>query len=350
MSACGGPTASPSFTTSTAAGPAPVVSAPAVNAGAAYVVSTGVTPQGVDNPAFARLPNASADVALGRTVPFAGIGSDALMLMTAEGTIRVTRATRPGTPVYSRERSGNPPVALATADALYVVEGGAMIVVDGVGTTRTVTLPVASPGGPTVTCTSRGARHSTDSALRSLTAVNAQAYAFVSTWFNGLLVDLATGRTLELKGSGPAISMTAGPNGHLYALTQDPGCDTSNWLVREIDVVAMREVRVIDTGVPGGPYVHLGLVASRAGVFFHVVGDTAAYLSLIDALGRQPAVTVPEPAGIRAAGAPDGSIYIFGGRAREIVRRFDPVTRSFAEVASLRGPPGSFVNAVFFLP
>jgi len=165
---------------------------------------------------------------------------------------------------------------LATADALYVAEGAAIIVVDGVGNTRSVTLPVASPGGPSATCTPKGPRHSADSALRSLTAVNSQPYAFVSTWFNGLLVDLTTGRTLALPGSGPAISMTAGLNGHLYALTQDPGCDTSNWLVREIDVVAMREVRVIDSGVPGGPYVHLGLVASRAGVFFHVVGDTAS--------------------------------------------------------------------------
>lgn len=322
----------------------------AVKAGAAYVVSSGVTPPGADNPAFARLPDASPDVSLGRTLPLAGIGSDALLLLSADGTVRVTRATRPSAPVYTRERVGNLPVALATADALYVVEGAAITVVDGGGAIRTVALPVASPGGATATCTPQRGRLSAESSVRSLTAVDSRAYAFVSTWLNGLLVDLANGRTLELPGSGPALSMAAGHDGHLYALTQHPGCDTSNWLVREIDVVAMREVRVIDTGVPGGPYVNLGLVASRAGVFFHVVGEAVAYLGRVDGVTRDPVVTVPEPAGIRAAGAPDGSIYVFGGRAREVVRRFDPATRSFADVATLRGPPGSFVNAVFFLP
>lgn len=325
------------------------ISVPPIRAGAVYVTSSGFTATGSDNPVFARLPDQADDISLGRTVPVTAIGSNVVLLMSADGSVRAVRVARSPSVPYARERAGNLPVALATREAVYVAESGGLTVVDARGVARTQHVPAARPGTASFCVPRRGQIETSASSVRSLAAVGSRAIAFASTWLNGLVVDLGDGRMLELPGSGAALSMVGGPNGRLYALTQDPTCDTSNWLVREIDVNGMREERVIDTRVPGGAFVHLELVASRAGVFLHVVRDDSAQLIRVDGPAPAAPITVPEPAGIRAAGAPDGSIYVFGGRARNVVRRLDPAISTFSEVPGLAGPAGTFVNAVLFL-
>ena len=57
---------------------------------------------------------------------------------------------------------------------------------------------------------------------------------------------------------------------------------------------------------------------------------------------------MPPDSGLFSSAAPDGSIWLFGGRARNVLSRFDPAIGQVAHVAGADAPDGAFVGAVLF--
>ena len=149
---------------------------------------------------------------------------------------------------------------------------------------RNIALPAARPTDDVNFCEIRkGLFDPRASAGRAIAAANGHLYAFVSTYVNGAIVDLTDGRRLDLPESGPALAMTSGSDGKLYALTVDQRCNTNTPVVRRIDPATMREEAAIDTHRPLG-FDGIDLVGGRGGAtYVHAVTATSAELLRVDA-------------------------------------------------------------------
>ncbi|TMC68561.1 MAG: hypothetical protein E6J13_14150 [Chloroflexi bacterium] len=300
-----------------------------------------------DRPVYLRSPGATpAEVGTGYYL--AAAGDDLLLMLRFNGHIQAFRAgTRPAR-LYDRMAQGEVPGGLELNGVIYELQFGALIATDSSGDSRTIVLPAAQPTDNVAFCeTEKILIDPRASSGQAIAVANGHLYAFVSTFVNGALVDLTDGRRLDLPESGTAISMTTGADGKIYALTIDGRCNSNRAVVRRIDPITLRQEAIIDTQRPLG-FDRIQLVGGREGTYVHAVTATSAELLRVDANAVTP-IALPADSGLLAAGAPDGSLYLYGGRARNVVSRFDPTTRTVREVDEVRGPDGSFVGALFFL-
>jgi hypothetical protein len=299
-----------------------------------------------DRPAYVRLPGAApAQLGVGMLLAAAG---DRILLLRFDGHIQAFRAGAQPVLLHDRFAQGERPNGVVVGDVLYELRSSGIVATDASGTMRNIALPAARPTDDVKFCEIRkGLFDPRASAGRAIAAANGHLYAFVSTYVNGAIVDLTDGRRLDLLESGPALAMTSGSDGKLYALTVDQRCNTNTPVVRRIDPATMREEAAIDTQRPLG-FDGIALVGGRGATYVHAVTATSAELLRVDPTAVTT-ISLPPDSGLLAAAAPDGAIYVFGGRARNIVTRFDPATSAVATIDEARGPDGSFIQALLFL-
>ena len=300
-----------------------------------------------DRPAYLRFPG-QPPVQIGDGQQFATAGPETLLFERFDGHVQAYRIGKAATLLYERTNQGGPPRGFAFGDEIYEIQQGRLVATDAHGATREVSVPPAISGAPSGCGYEKILFDAKATTVWALTSVSSHLLAFAATPANGAIFDLTDGRRLDLLGSGPAIAMAAGTDGKLYAITAEQKCGSHQLIVRRIDPVTMREEAAIDTHRPLG-FDGIDLVGGRGGAtYVHAVTATSAELLRVDATA---VTTMPLPAdsGLLAAAAPDGAIYLFGGRARNVVTRFDPATNAVAQVDEARGPDGSFIQAVLFL-
>jgi hypothetical protein len=299
-----------------------------------------------DRPAYLRFPGA-VPASLGTGYYLRAAGDDVLLMLRFNGHIQAYRARANPVLLYDRMAEGEVPGGLELGGVMYELQHGGLVATDPSGVSRPIALPAAQPTDSVAFCEIRkmliNPRASSGNAIA---VANGHLFAFVSTFVNGAIVDLTDGRRLDLPESGAAISMTTGADGKLYALTVDGRCNANRPVVRRIDPATMREEAAIDTQRPLG-FDRIELVGGHGATYVHAVTDKTAELLRVDA-NAVHAIPLPADSGLLAAAAPNGAIYVFGGRARNVVSRFDPVTRATSEVDDLRAPDGSFVQALLF--
>ena len=262
----------------------------------------------------------------------------------------VTATTVPDGKTYfedSEVQGDSPQKGILSGDTLYLATYRRIIAVDPSGTSRTIPLPSARPTTTPRCSPARGLNYDpTRSQLMAIAAVYGHVFVYVSSPTNGAIVDLQDGRRLDLIDAGYALAMTAGSDSKLYAATVDT-CRSSTVVVRRIDPATMREEGTIDTGRAPRP-VGMRLIATTGGgVYLHDVTDTSAQLLRVDVDGSQP-ISLPQDSGSLSVAAPDGTLYLFGGRARNVITRFDAKTGTVVTVDAAQGPAGSTIGALFF--
>jgi hypothetical protein len=300
-----------------------------------------------DRPAYLRFPG-QPPVQLGAGQQFATAGPETLLFERFGGHVQAYRIGKAATLLYERTNQGGPPRGVALGDEIYEIQQGRLMATDGHGATREVSVPPAIPGAP-VSCgyeKSIGLNQQA-SVVWGIAALGSHLFAFSATPANGAISDLTDGRRLDLLGSGPAIAMAAGSDGKLYAITAEQDCGSHQLIVRRIDPIAMREEASIITARTF-PFDRIELVSSAAGTTYaHLVTDTGAELLRVETQMVTP-FALPPDSGLMTGTAPDGSIWLFGGRARNTLSRFDPSTGRVERVPAADAPDGAFVGAVVF--
>jgi hypothetical protein len=320
---------------------------PALVPSIAYVVSPGIT--ATDVPVFVRRSGATAAVRIGDGLVVRGVSPDVLLVERRDGHA-VAFDLRDGARPFSDRtpRGGHVYGALAIGKDLYQFTYDELVSIDDRGASRSFAIPsaIATTTGP---CRlQKGMFDLKSSALYAMASVRARPYLYVATMGNGAIIDLDAGRRLDLIDAGYALSMTEGSDGKLHVLTFDGrSCESNHLMVRRIDVTTLQVESVIDLG-RGLPVERVGLVAAtRGSTYVHEVTATGAQLLRLDG-SAVTSITLPADSGLFEAAAPDGTIYLFGGRARNVVSRFDPGTGAVTTVDGARAPDGSFVTAVWF--
>jgi len=302
-----------------------------------------------DRPAYLRFPG-QPPVRIGDGQQFAAAGANTLLFERFDGHVQAYRVGQAPTLLFERTNQGGPPRGVAFGDEVYEMQHGRLVATDSRGTTRDVILPSAIPGpfAPGVLCGyEKIVLNLNASTVWSLTATGGHLFAFSATPANGAIFDVIDGRRLDLAGSGPALAMTAGSDGKLYAITAEQKCGSHQLIVRRIDPITMREEASIFTARTL-PFDRVEVVSSAAGTtYVHLVTDTGAEFLRVDTRSVTP-LALPPDSGLMTGAAPDGSIWLFGGRARNVLSRFDPATGRVEHIAATDAPDGAFVDAVLF--
>jgi len=313
----------------------------------AYVVGPDLTTK--DYPVFLQRPGeAPTQVASG--VQLAGTSNVLLTTKYPPGTVTATTVIDGRTYFEDSEVQGESPQKAVLAGAsLYMATSRRIIAVDPSGGSRTLPMPLALPTtAPKCAPTTNFGYDPTRSFLYAIAAVQGHVFVYVASPTNGAIVDLQDGRRLDLLDAGSALAMTTGSDNKLYAATVD-SCRSSTVVVRRIDPTTMREEATVDTGRPPRPIGMQLIAAAGGGLYLHEVTDTSAQLLRVDAVRSSP-IVLPPDSGLSITAAPDGTLYLFGGRARNAVTRFDPNTVTVTTVEAAQGPLGSFIGALFFSP
>ena len=321
----------------------PTVTAPPIlSPTIAYVVTPDTVTE--DIPIFRRAPGGvPAVVGMGQRVYGT---ADLLVAMQRRGLVTLTRAAD-GAPIFaSQDFHGNAPDVVRVADTVYAATFDRLAAIDRAGVTRWMTLPTALPTTVGPCELTKANVNMRDSGLRAFAAAQGHLFVYVATLGNGAVVDVMDGRRLDLVDAGAALAMTTGSDGKLYVATIDGRCRTNHLIVRRIDPTTLVQERAIDTGRVL-PFQAIHLVATRTATYVHLVLESTAELLRIDDTNVK-SMSLPNDSGLLDAVAPDGTIYLFGGRARRFVTRFDPRTATVTRVDDAQGPDGSFVEAVFF--
>jgi hypothetical protein len=302
-----------------------------------------------DYPVFLQRPGeAPTQVASG--VQLAAASNVLLTTKYPPGTVTATTVSDGRTYFEDSEVQGDSPQKAALVGGiLYLANYRRIIAIDPSGGSRTLPLPSALPTtNPKCPPISRFVPDLNRSILWAISATQGDVFVYVASPTNGAIVDLHDGRRLDLIDAGAALSMTAGSDNKLYAATVD-SCRSSTVVVRRIDPATMREEAAVDTGL-ASRFIGTQLIAAAGGgLYLHENTDTTAQLLRVDVAGSSP-ITLPPDSGLFSAAAPDGTLYFFGGRARNVVTRFDPNTATVTTVDAAQGPAGSFIGALFFPP
>jgi hypothetical protein len=299
-----------------------------------------------DRPAYLRFPG-QAPVEIGSGQQFAAAGPEAVLFERFDGHVQAYRVGQAPTLLYERTNEGGPPRGIAFGDEIYEIQQGLLVATDAHGATREVPVPPAIPGAPTGCGYEKILFNPKGSVVWALATVGSHLFAFSASPANGAIFDLTDGRRLDLPGSGSALAMVAGSDGKLYAITADQRCGSHQLLVRRIDPITLRQETSVQTGRTF-PFVRVGLVSSSTGATYaHLVTDHGAELLRIDPQSVLP-IALPPDSGLFSSAAPDGSIWLFGGRARNILSRLDPAIGRVERIAGADAPDGAFVGAVLF--
>lgn len=312
-----------------------------------YVVSPDIRTD--DAPVYLRRAGTNEDTRIADGIVARGASPDVLIVVRKDGHALAFRVRESATLFSDRAVRGGQTDAFVIGNTLYEYSYGELVAIDERGQSRSLSLPsaVETTVGP---CDDlqKGLTDLRASGLRAVASAHGHLFAYVSTLGNGAIIDLDVGRRLDLIDAGTALGMVEGTDGKLYALTIDTRCGSNHLMVRRIDPTTMRQETVIDVG-HGLPVGRIALVAATAGgTYVHEVTDTGAQLLRVEGTVVR---TIPLPAdsGLFEAAAPDGTLYLFGGRARNVVTRFDPGTGTTVTLDATRAPDGSFVAALFFI-
>ena len=346
--ACGSRAPQDVATTGQASNSAPVGSAatssqpPAV----AYVVSADVRTDNV--PVYLRLPGAGVDVHVTDAMVASGIAPNVLLVTRRDGHVLAYRLGDTASLIDDRLARDGRADGVIVGSTLYEYSGDWATSIDSAGTARSVTLPAALPTTVGPCELTKAIYDFKASSLNAIASVQGHPYAYVATLGNGAVIDLDGGRRLDLPDAGRALAMATGSDGKLYALTIDGRCATNHLVVRRFDVASLRQEAAIDTGRTL-PVSSASLVTAGDATYVHLVTEAQAELLRVS-VGNVASIAVPPDSGFVATGAPDGTIYLYGARARNIISRFDPRSGTTAALDGLSGPRGSFIAAVFFGP
>ena len=299
-----------------------------------------------DRPAYLRFPG-QPPVRIGDGQQFAAAGPETVLFERFDGHVQAYRVGQAPTLLYERTNQGGPPRGVAFGDEIYEIQQGLLVATNAHGATREVTVPPAIPGAPTGCGYEKILSNPKGSVVWALATVSSHLFVFSASPANGAIFDLTDGRRLDLPGSGSALAMVAGTDGKLYAVTADQQCGSHQLLVRRIDPITLRQETSLETARTI-PFVRVGLVSSSTGATYaHLVTDYGAELLRIDPQSVTP-IALPPDSGLLSSAAPDGSIWLFGGRARNALSRLDPATGHVEHVAGADAPDGAFVGAVLF--
>jgi hypothetical protein len=299
-----------------------------------------------DRPAYLRFPG-QPPVQIGEGQQFATAGPQTLLLERFDGHVQVYGVASAATLTYERMNQGGPPRGIVFGDQVYELQFGALVATDSSGVTRQVNVPSAVPGSPALCGYEKIFFDPKASSVLAVAAIGSHLFAFSATPANGAIFELTDGRRLDLLGSGPAIAMAAGTDGKLYVITAEQKCGSHQLIVRRIDPITMREEASIVTARTF-PFDRIELVSSTAGTTYaHLVTDTGAEFLRVDMRSVTP-IALPPDSGLMTGAAPDGSIWLFGGRARNTLSRFDPATGRVDRIPAADAPDGAFVGAVVF--
>jgi len=302
-----------------------------------------------DRPAYLRFPG-QAPVQIGSGQQFATAGPGTLLLERFNGHVQAFGVASAATVIYDRMNQGGPPRGLAFGGEIYELQQGRLVSTDARGATREVDVPsaVVGPLRPEALCGYEKVMFNLNaSTVWGVTAIGAHLFVFSATPANGAIFDITDGRRLDLPGSGNALAISGGGDGKLYVITAEQKCGSHQLIVRRIDPVTMREEASIETARTF-PFVRVDLVSSAAGTTYaHLVTDNGAELLRIDARSVIP-IALPRDSGLLSSAAPDGSIWFFGGRARNALSRLDPATGQVERSVAADAPGGAFVGAVLF--
>jgi hypothetical protein len=301
-----------------------------------------------ERPAYVRFPG-QPPVQIGNGQQFATAGPETLLLERFDGHVQAFRVATAPTLLYERMNQGGPPRGIAFGGEVYELQTGKLVATDARGATREVDVPSAVAGSlsPQAFCGYEKVMFMNASTVWGLTAIGAHLFVFSATPANGAIFDLTNGRRLDLLGSGNALAISGGSDGKLYVITAEQKCGHHQLIVRRIDPVTMREEASIETARTF-PFVRVDLVSSAAGTTYaHLVTDSGAELLRIDARSVT-AIALPPDSGLFTSAAPDGSIWLFGGRARNVLSRLDPGTGHVEHIAGVDAPDEAFVGAVVF--
>jgi hypothetical protein len=342
--ACGGPLTgvggSPAGS-STPGPKAPPVILPTI----AYAVTPDTTTQ--DVPILIRKGGATDAIQLGDGIVLTGVSPDVLLVQHKDGHVVAFRlGDRPAPFSDRRPRSGRAD-GLVIGSILYEFSYDELVAIDERGASLVLPLPsaVATTVGPCEL--QKGLIDLNSSGLYAIASVQGHPYGYVATLGNGAIVNLDDGRRLDLIDAGYALAMTDGSDRRLYTVTIDGRCASNHLMVRRINPATMREEAVIDTGGTL-PVERLGLITAIGGsTYVHEITASGAQFLRVDRTAVTP-IPLPPDSGLFEAAAPDGTLYVFGGRARNVVTRFDPSTGTVTTVDAAKAPDGSFIEALFF--
>jgi hypothetical protein len=311
----------------------------------AYVVPPDTTTR--DVPIFIRTSGTNAAIHLSDGIVATGAPPDVLLVRRKDGHV-IAFHLRGGAAQFSdRAPRGGRADALVVGSTVYEFSSDELVAIDAQGASRPVPLPLAMPTTVGPCQLQKGLVDLNASGLWAVASLGDHLYAYVATIGNGAIVDLSDGRRLDLVDAGYALAMTTGSDGKLYALTVDERCAPNHLLVRRVDPATMREESIIDTG-RFLPVESAALITAKGGsTYVHSVTASGTELLRVDGAGVT-SIPLPADSGQREAAAPDGTIYLFAGRARNIVTRFDPSSGTSTTVDAAEGPNGSFVEALFF--
>lgn len=312
----------------------------------AYVVSADVMTDNV--PVYLRIPGAAVDLHVTDGMVVTGIAPDVLLVTRRDGHVLAYRVGVAARLIDDRLARDGRADGVVVGSTLYEYSGNWATSIDSAGTARSVALPAALPTTEGPCELTKATYDFKASSLNAMASVQGHPYAYVATLANGAVVDLDGGRRLDLPDAGRALAMVTGSDGKLYALTVDSRCATNHLVVRRFDVASLRQEASIDTGRPL-PVSSAGLVTAGEATYVHLVTETQAELLRVS-LNNVAPIAVPRDSGFLATGAPDGTVYLYGARARNIISRFDPRSGATTALDGLSGPAGSFIAAVIVRP
>jgi hypothetical protein len=201
-----------------------------------------------------------------------------------------------------------------------------------------------------------------DAAASLLISGEGHLLAFVQNTVNGVLVDLATEKRLDLP-SYVVVAATLGQDGYVYAVLIDGSSRASPYVLAQIDAKSMELKQLAETTVRPSEWrgpIFISLVATPSGdIFFYatlwdlvqdpdVYAHTNVLLHLDRSTFRLAAIAVPDDLGQRVSVGVDGRIYIYGGAAGSTVSAYDPDTGEISlDLPALRTPPGTYIRALF---
>ena len=289
-------------------------------------------------------------VALGAGIAFNPIvGTESIIVDDYAGPIVVNamgdrRRYGPSSPL--------PVGGISNSGVVYIGSEHRIAVVDADGNVlRSFEAPRATPGVPVVPRGYKGALLRDASAVMGFVFDAIGSFVIVDGIANSALVDLDTGRRAEL--AGMVALDAASRDGHAVVLGRDTSTTDLRYSVAEIDLATLDVVgnASFTTGSLGPVHHARALLTPRGDVYAYLAqSPTAATLpmsSLLVAFDTTLAprrIALPNDLGLDATVGGDGALYLFGGPARNVVARVDPLTADIARYAL--APDGAYVRAL----
>jgi hypothetical protein len=242
---------------------------------------------------------------------------------------------------------------IASNGAIYIakLDGIAVTDIDG-NVLRSFDAPRAQPGVPVFPPGFKGKVNPNGSWVQGFAFDDAGSFVVVRGGRNSAIVDLDSGARADLMGFG--VVDVASHRGRAYLLGSDTTVLDSPYVLVEIDLATLTLLRTTRFAVdrPLRSVNRARLVVTPGDdvyAFFAVpLGEdsvpTRADLVAFDRNLGASHVTLPDDLGLDATSGADGALYLFGGPARNIVTRFDPLTRALTPFAV--APPGAYVRTL----